>query len=150
MSQSLSKIYVHAIFSTKHRIPCLSSELRSDLYPYAAGVLKNMECPAIQIGGTSDHMHILCVLSKNFKPEELMEKIKTPTSKWIKTQGESFSDFHWQNGYGIFSVSQTRVQKVRAYILNQEEHHKRSTFQDEFRKFLIQYEIPYKEEYVWD
>ena len=150
MSQSLAKIYVHAIFSTKHRLPCLSPEIRTELYPYTAGVLKNIDCPAIQIGGTFDHIHVLGLLSKNLKPEELIEKLKTPTSKWIKTKGAQWSDFHWQNGYGLFSVSPSNLEKVQAYILGQEEHHRIASFQDEFRKFLIKYNIPFDERYVWD
>ena len=150
MAQSLAKIYVHAIFSTKHRLPCLTPEIRPELYRYASGVLKNIDCPAIQIGGTEDHMHILGLLSKNINPEEMIEKIKTPTSKWIKTKGEKWAEFHWQNGYGLFSVSQSNVQKVMAYILKQEEHHEKKTFQEEFRLFLKRYQIPYDERYVWD
>jgi REP element-mobilizing transposase RayT len=150
MAQSLSKIYVHAIFSTKHRLPCLSPDIRNDLYGYIAGVLKNLKCPAIQLGGVSDHLHILCELSKNMKPEELIAEVKVPATKWLKQKGCPLSTFSWQNGYGIFSVSQSQVERVRAYILDQEEHHRQKTFQDEFRKFLTKFQIPYDEQYVWD
>ena len=150
MAQSLSKIRVHVIFSTKGRVPSLSSEIRPELYAYAATVLKNLECPAIQIGGTEDHVHILCTLSKNMSVAKLVEEIKKPTSRWLKSKGDRFREFYWQNGYGAFSVSQSDVKRVREYILNQEEHHRRVTFQEEFRKFLERYEVEFDEKHIWD
>ncbi len=109
-----------------------------------------MNCPAIQVGGVSDHMHILCSMSKNVDAAELIEQIKTPASKWIKTKGAGLRNFYWQGGYGVFSVSPTNLDRIRRYILVQEEHHKRVTFQDEFRKFLKCYQIKYDERYIWD
>lgn len=150
MAQSLSKIRVHVIFSTKGRVPCLSSEIRPELYAYAATVLKNVDCPAIQIGGTEDHIHILCTLSKNTSVAKLVEEIKKPTSRWLKSKGDRFQEFYWQNGYGAFSVSQSDVKRVREYILNQEAHHGKVTFQEEFRKFLERYEVEFDEKHIWD
>lgn len=150
MAQSLSKIYVHVIFSTKHRWACLDAGIREELFPYMATVLNNLDCPAIQVGGASDHPHALCVMSKNIEAKKLIEEMKKPTSKWLKAKGALYGKFSWQNGYGAFSVSQSQVQRVRSYILGQEEHHKRQTFQDEYRAFLKKYEIPYDERYVWD
>ena len=150
MSQSLAQIYVHAIFSTKNRVPCLAPDLCAELYPYTVQVLNNMNCPAIQVGGVSDHMHILCRMSKNVDASKLIEGIKTPTSKWVKTQGTGLRNFYWQGGYGVFSVSPTNLDRVKRYILGQEEHHKKVTFQDEFRNFLKRYQIEYDERYVWD
>lgn len=150
MSQSLAKIYVHSIFSTKGRNAWLVENIRSDLYAYMATVLKNMNCPVIQIGGTTDHVHVLNVLSKNMSMAQLIEGIKKPTSKWLKTKGMAYGKFHWQNGYGAFSVSQSHVDKVKQYIANQEEHHRQVSFEDEFRSFLDKYQMPYDEKYVWD
>jgi len=150
MSQSLAKIYVHAIFSTKQRVTCLYPELCAELYPYAATVLKNMDCSPIQIGGVSDHLHILCAMSKHLKLIDFIAEIKRPTSKWVKTQGAALRNFSWQSGYGAFSVSQSQVERVRNYIVTQTEHHRRRTFQEEFRAFLKRYQIEYDERYVWD
>jgi putative transposase len=150
MSQSLAKITVHVAFSTKGREPCLPEDVRQELWPYAATVLRNIECPAVQIGGAADHMHILCVLSKNLSVAQLVEKVKTATSKWLKTKDDSLANFHWQNGYGAFSVSPSHVERVKEYIAGQEEHHRKTTFQDELRLLLGRYGIGYDERYVWD
>ena len=150
MAQSLSKIYVHAIFSTKNRLPCLEPAICTELYPYAATVLKNLACRPIQIGGAEDHLHILCILSKNVAVAKLIEEIKKPTSKWLKTKGAAFGKFGWQNGYGAFSVSQSHLESVRTYVAGQEKHHRTVTFQEEFRRFLERYQVEYDERYVWD
>ncbi|MCX8035612.1 MAG: IS200/IS605 family transposase [Candidatus Sumerlaeia bacterium] len=150
MSQSLSRILIHAIFSTKNRIAHLTPAIRRDLYPYAATVLANMGCPPIQIGGMDDHIHIFCVLSKSLSVAQFIENIKKPTSRWLKTKDPALQEFHWQNGYGAFSVSQSRMPNVRQYIRNQEIHHKTVSFQDEFRKFLKEYGVAFDEQYVWD
>ena len=150
MAQSLAKIIMHIIFSTKNRTPCLNDDTREELYRYMSTVLKNLDCPAIQIGGIKDHVHILCTLSKNYSIAKLIEEVKNPTSRWIKSKGKAFSKFHWQNGYGAFSVSQSNIEQVRIYIKNQEEHHRKFTFQDEFVRFLDKYQVPYDERYVWD
>jgi REP element-mobilizing transposase RayT len=149
-AQSHAKILVHVIFSTKSRVRCLSRAIRDELYPYAATVLKNLECAAILIGGVEGHVHILCCLSRNLSIAELIEEIKKPTSKWLKTKGVALARFHWQNGYGVFSVSPSNVAKVRDYIANQEQRHRRLTFQEEFRRFLQKHQIAYDERYVWD
>jgi REP element-mobilizing transposase RayT len=95
-------------------------------------------------------MHILCTLSKNLAVKDLIEKVKTPTSKWLKAKSQTLQKFHWQAGYGAFSVSASQLEKVSAYIRNQEQHHQKMGFQDEFRKFLKRYKIQYDERYVWD
>ena len=150
MSQSLSKIIVHIIFSTKNRLACISPEIRHELYPYMATVLKNMDCPAIIIGGTSDHVHILCVLSKKLSIADLVEEVKKPTSIWLKSKGAMFGKFYWQKGYGAFSVSQSKVKTVREYINNQERHHRKMTFEEELRGFLNKHEVDFDERYIWD
>ena len=150
MSQSLAKIYIHAIFSTKNRASCLSPDIRHELFPYMATVLQNLDCPPIIVGGEKDHLHILCALSKNLSAKDFIAKIKPPTSKWLKTKGVRFGKFQWQNGYGVFSVSASNLYREKKYIMNQAEHHKKVSFQDEFREFLKRYEIEYDEEHVWD
>jgi REP element-mobilizing transposase RayT len=151
MPQSLAKIYVHAVFSTKHRYPFLTDRaIRSEMHAYLGGTCKTLECPVIAVGGVEDHVHVLCVLSKNISAANLVQKIKQSSSKWIKSKGEMLQKFGWQNGYGIFSVSQSQVETVRRYIAGQEQHHRRKTFQNEFRLLLEKYEIEYDEKYVWD
>jgi REP element-mobilizing transposase RayT len=98
----------------------------------------------------ADHVHSLFALSKNHSIAEIVYEVKRGSSKWIKTQASAFRNFHWQSGYGAFSVSQSHVDQVRKYIAEQERHHRRHTFQDEFREILGRYEIAYDERYVWD
>jgi len=150
MSQSLSKIYVHLIFSTKHREPLLMSSVRAPLHSYLATVLNNQECPALKVGGTGDHAHCLFRLSKNLALAKAVEKVKTSSSQWLKTQAGPLHSFHWQSGYAAFSVSSSEVCSVEAYIEEQEKHHRVVSFQEEYRKFLREYGIEYDERYVWD
>ena len=150
MSQSLSMNLVHLIYSTKNRIPCFGPDIRPALFKYQAGIFREWGSPAIEIGGEKDHVHALFVLSKNHALCKIIEEVKKGSSKWMKTQGSAFQDFCWQGGYGAFSVSQSHVSDVRAYILRQEEHHRTMTFQEEFRKFLERYGIEYDDRYVWD
>jgi REP element-mobilizing transposase RayT len=152
MSQSLAKVFVHIAYSTKQRRPWLRDPaLRAELYAYNATVLKeDVDSPAILINGVEDHLHILCLLSRKFAIMDVIKSSKTETSKWIKKQGPTYKDFEWQAGYGIFSVSQSKVEQVRRYIANQERHHKRMSFQDEFRKICTKHGLEVDERYVWD
>lgn len=150
MGQSLNKIYVHLVFSTKHRNPLITDLIREELFSYLGGICKNLECIPIQVGGHYDHIHILCLLSKKIPLMKLIEEVKSHSSKWIKTKGSEFGDFYWQNGYGAFSVNPTELEIVKNYIINQEEHHKKKTFQEEFGAFLKKYNVEYDEKYVWD
>jgi REP element-mobilizing transposase RayT len=150
MPQSLSRVLVHLIFSTKHRVPILTPAIQAELHPYLAVVLRDNECPSLQVGGVEDHVHLFFALSRTLTIAKVVEIVKTSSSKWIKTKGAEFAGFHWQGGYGAFSVSQSNADDVIRYIRNQEEHHRTISFQDEFRKFLELYQIEYDERYVWD
>lgn len=150
MPQSLSSILTHLVFSTKNREPLLTGVVASEIHPYLAGVLSKIDCPPLQVGGVGDHVHLLFRLARTKTMAEVVEKVKTSSSKWIKTKGPEFSRFHWQSGYGVFSVSQSDARTVIAYIQNQPEHHKRMTFQDEYRRLLERYRVSYDERYVWD
>lgn len=150
MPQSLSQLYVHLAFSTKHREPLLLAPLRAQMHSYLATVLTNSGSPAIKVGGTSDHVHALFRLAKNTSLAEIVEEIKTSSSKWIKTKGRAMASFHWQSGYGGFSVSPADVEKVAEYIAQQETHHRAVSFQEEYRKLLESHGIEYDERYVWD
>lgn len=150
MPQSLARTLLHLIFSTKHRQPVLSAEVQGKLFPYIGGILRERESPSLCIGGHVDHVHILFLLSKNLALAKVVEDVKKVSSKWIKTQGVEFHDFHWQNGYGSFSVSQSNAPAVTRYIQNQETHHRRRTYQEELREFLRKHEVEFDERYLWD
>ncbi|MGB0930113.1 MAG: IS200/IS605 family transposase [Chitinophagales bacterium] len=150
MPQSLVKNYVHLVFSTKHRQPLITKKIQPELYAYMGGICSSLECYPRAIGGVEDHVHILCLLSQKIALMKLLEKVKSKSSRWIKTKGEEFEGFYWQNGYGAFSVNPTQEGVVKRYIQNQEEHHKNKTFKTEFRYFLNKYKLEYDERYVWD
>lgn len=107
MAQSLAKNYIHIIFSTKHREHTLQKKDLPEIFSYLAGILSNLQCSPIIVGGVSDHIHVFCVLSKNITLAKLVEELKSNSSKWIKTKGTEYINFAWQNGYGAFSVSQS-------------------------------------------
>ncbi len=150
MPQSLAKIYIHLIFSTKNREPLLGDAVRSDLHAYLGGILRDLDCPALELNTEPDHAHVLFMLARTHAPSDVVGQLKRGSSAWLKTKGDAFAAFHWQNGYGAFSVSQSGVEEVREYIQRQHEHHRRVSFQDEFRAFLRRYEITFDERYVWD
>jgi REP element-mobilizing transposase RayT len=151
MAQSLAKIIVHTIFSTKNRQPHLRDpRLREELNRYIGGILLELDCQPIVVGGVEDHVHILCNLSRICEPANMVKEVKRGSSLWLKTKGPGLSSFAWQSGYGIFSIGYSQIESVRSYIARQEEHHRQVSFQDEFRQFLKRYEIKFDERYVWD
>lgn len=150
MPQSLSSVLVHLVFSTKNREPLIRGPVESELHAYSTTVLENAGCPALAMNGTADHVHVLCNLSRVKSIANVVEDLKTSTSKWIKTKGPSYRGFHWQAGYGAFSVSPSSVDRVVRYIERQREHHRTRSFQDEFRVLLNKHGIPCDERYVWD
>ena len=148
MPQSLSCVIVHLIFSTKDRFPFLDAAMAPRIYAYMATILRDMNSQAFRVGGTADHVHIACTLPRTICQGDLMKKVKITSSQWAKEQGKS--KFSWQQGYGIFSVSKSHLDSVLQYIDDQEEHHRKKTFQEEFRAFLDKYHVAYDEQYVWD
>lgn len=151
MPQSLANVLIHLVFSTKNRVPFLRRrEDRDVMTGYLIGTLQNISCPSLCVGVVEDHVHILCLLHRTISIAKLVEEIKTSSSARIKEEGSHLANFHWQNGYGVFSVSQSIVEEVKRYIDNQEEHHRRRTFQEEFRLLLERHGIEYDERYVWD
>jgi REP-associated tyrosine transposase len=150
MPQSLVRNYVHITFSTKDRASLIVPEIEGELFNYLGGICKNLECNPIIVGGHKDHVHILCLLSQKIALMKLIEVVKSHSSRWIKTKDESFKKFYWQNGYGAFSVNPSGLEVVKNYILNQKEHHRKRTFQEEYVLFLKKYEVEYDERYIWD
>ncbi len=150
MPQSLVYNYIHITFSTKDRHPFIDKNISNELFGYLAGICKNKECKPIIVGGHKDHVHILCLLSQKIALMKLIEQIKSHSSKWIKTKGKHYQNFYWQKGYGAFSVNPTEIGIVEEDIRNQEKHHEKKSFKDEYRAFLKKYKIDYNEKYVWD
>lgn len=150
MPQSLSNLLIHLVFSTRHREPFIRGPVESELHAYGTTVLNNFGCPAIAFNGTADHVHLLFNLSRVKTVAQVVETLKTSTSKWIKSKGVNFAGFHWQTGYGAFSVSQSNVTEVVAYINNQKEHHSQRSFQDEMRLLFQKHGMEFDERYVWD
>ncbi len=150
MAQSLSNVLVHLVFSTKHRRGWIDVGIEEELFRYVSGICRELNCPSHKIGASDDHIHIACSLSRTISISELVEGIKAGSSKWIKTKGDRYAGFCWQNGYGAFSVGQSQLEDLRRYISNQHEHHRKISFQDEYREFLKRYEVVYDERYVWD
>lgn len=150
IGQSLSQNYIHIIFSTKKRKPLILPEVENELHAYIGGICKRMDSTPIKIGGTANHIHILCKLSKKVTLVKLMEDVKSHSSNWIKTKSDRLRGFYWQDGYSAFSVNPAEVDVAINYIANQKEHHKQKSFQEEYRAFLKKYNVDYDERYVWD
>ena len=150
MSQALAKIYLHLIFSTKNRECSIPDDVRCDLHSYMGGILHGLGCSPIEINTEPDHAHILFVMTRTETVSNVVGQIKKSSNDWLRNRDAQFRDFYWQGGYGVFSVSQSNVEEVRHYIRGQREHHKRVSFQEEFRSFLKRYEIEFDERYVWD
>jgi putative transposase len=148
MSQSFVQIYVHIVFHTKDNVKMIREDIETELFSYLGGILKNNKSTPLQIGGTSDHVHILCTLPKTMTPADLVEEIKKSSSKWIKTKGAHYKNFYWQDGYGGFSVSSSGVEPVKRYILNQKKHHEKVSFIDEYKTLLEEYGIPFEDRYL--
>ncbi len=150
MPQSLVKLLVHAVFSTKNRVDLITLEIENGLFGYMHGIVENNKSKLIAANGTANHVHLLISLGKVISISELIGDIKRDSSVWIKTQDAQFKNFHWQEGYGAFSIGQSQVGTVMKYIANQKEHHQKKTFENEMREFYRRYDIEYDERYVWD
>jgi len=150
MAQSLSNILLHIVFSTKHRQLWIDEHIEAELVKYLATACRTLECLSHAIGAADDHIHIACSLSRTLTVSKLVQEIKQDSSKWMKPKGERYTEFAWQNGYGAFSIGQSQLRDLRAYITNQREHHRRTTFQDEFRQICAKYGVEFDERYVWD
>jgi REP element-mobilizing transposase RayT len=150
MPQSLARLHIHLVFSTKNRERIITDDVRSPLHAFMATVLQNLGCAPVLINSVEDHAHLLFDLARTISLSQAVEDVKKSSSKWIKTQGPEFAGFAWQAGYGAFAVSESNVETVRAYIANQREHHRTKTFQEEYRAFLERHNVAFDERYVWD
>ena len=150
MPQSLAQILVHLVFATKYRVPILADDIRDELHAYIGGIVENQKGTLLKAGSVADHIHLLIAHPRTCAPAELVQEIKSGSSKWLKTKGTRYANFHWQGGYGIFSVNPRDRGVVERSIANQAEHHRKKTFQYEYRRMLKQYDIQYDERMVWD
>jgi len=150
MSQSLSNVLVHLIFSTKDRMRSLQGVDKESLHKYVMGILTQHSCVPLASNSVDDHIHLLLGLGRTITIADLVKELKTGTAKWIHRSAPERAAFAWQRGYGIFSISPSHKDAVIHYINTQEEHHQRVTFQDEFRRFLKVYGLTHDESYVWD
>jgi len=151
MPQSLSCLFVHAIFSTHNRIRFLDDlAQRQATYAYMAGISKHHGFTPILINGMSDHVHILATQSRTVTISNWVGQMKTRSTLWVKDQDWGSKNFGWQHGYAAYSVSVSDVDRVRQYISDQESHHRKQSFQDEYRQFMREHGIQWLEEFVWD
>jgi putative transposase len=150
MPQSLSSILIHLVFSTKNRQPFITQEIEHELYKYLGGIFRNCQCPSLLIGGEKDHIHALFSLLRGSTVAKLVEEVKSSSSKWIKGKGNEFETFQWQAGYGAFSIGQSGVEELKRYFADQKEHHRRASFENEFRALCRRYNVEIDERYVLD
>jgi REP element-mobilizing transposase RayT len=151
MPQSLSTVYIHVVFSTKDREPFLrDAEIQKEMHAYLGGISKKLDCSPVIVGGVEDHVHLLCRFARIISQADWVKEIKRVSSIWIKQREPSLAPFAWQGGYGAFSVSASAIDKISQYIIGQQDHHKRQTFQDEYRGLLGKHDIKWDERFVWE
>ncbi|HZS47601.1 MAG TPA: IS200/IS605 family transposase [Blastocatellia bacterium] len=149
MAETLTSLLVHVVFSTKDRADLITPEIEPRLFSYFGGIARKMDSRLIDAGGTSNHVHLLISQSKNVALANLLQELKKSSSQWIKGQGSEFAKFHWQDGYGGFSIGASQIPQVKSYLAKQKHHHRKITFQEEYLEFLKKYEIRYNEKYLW-
>ncbi len=151
MPQSLSRVLIHTIFSTKNRKPYFKEAgFRGQLHSYLGGTAGRLGCQPLRTGGVSDHIHLLTTLSRTVTIAEFVKELKRVSTGWIQQQRGTYRNFRWQSGYAVFSVSESKVAEVVRYIDSQEEHHKSVTFEEEFRELLRRHGVEFDERFVWD
>lgn len=149
MAQTLTRVLVHFITSTKERQPFITPDIEPALHRYIGGIARNLDSPCLAIGGDVDHFHALISLSKNISLANLALNLKRDSSRWIKAKGGAMARFRWQDGYSTFSIGEAQVETLKRYIARQHEHHRKVSFQDELRIFLRKYKMEYDERYIW-
>lgn len=150
MPQSLHVKYPHLVFSTKNREALITGDIESRLYEYMGGIVRDFGAVCIEINGMPDHVHLIIRDSKSIDDVKFIKELKGSSSRWVNENLDLPNRFSWQAGYGWFSVGPANLENACSYVKRQKEHHKKITFQDEYRKFLEQYKVEYDERYVWD
>lgn len=149
MPSSFTNLLYHVIFSTKERRPLITAALRGELYPYIGGIVRNERGVLLEIGGMPDHVHLVCRFRADASVAEMVRLIKSNSSKWANERGDLTDGFAWQVGYGAFTISKSQLPAVQRYVQNQEQHHRRVSFKEEFVALLEKHEIKYDERYLW-
>ena len=149
MAQTLTRLLTHIVFSTKERRNLITPAVETELHAYLGGICRNRQSPALVIGGSENHVHLLISLSKNIALSDLTMTLKKDSSKWIKTNGTAFRHFHWQDGYGAFSIGESQVGAVTDYIRGQKEMHKSMSFEDELVALAERYGVAFDSRYLW-
>lgn len=150
MANTFSQIYIHLVFAVKGRENCIDPKWKDELFKYICGIVNNKDQKVYAINGMPDHLHVLVSIKPNYAVSELMKDIKANSSRWINEQRLVAGKFQWQEGFGAFSVSQSQIEKVVHYIDEQEIHHKKTTFREEYLNFLNSYKIEYDEKYLFE
>ena len=149
MANTYTQIYIHSVFSVQNRISLISQEWKEDLFKYITGIVQNNGHKLIAINGMPDHLHIFIGMKPNQGLSDLMQDIKGDSSKWINSKGFVQGRFEWQAGFGGFSYSISQIDSVVKYINNQETHHKKKTFIEEYLDFLKKFKVPHDERYIF-
>lgn len=150
MSHTHTNLLFHIVFSTKERVPMLDANLKPRLFAYMGGIIRELGGTALLTNGSADHVHILASLPAKLAVSEVVGKVKANTSGWVHREFSDRRSFGWQTGFAAFTVSHSQKRSVLEYIANQEEHHRKVSFQEEFRLFLKRHEIEYDEKYLWE
>ena len=150
MATTFTNLLYHIVFSTKERRPMITEPIRSELYPYLGGIVREKDGILLEIGGTVDHVHIFAKLKQHIAIADILRELKANSSKLLNERPDLGQWYGWQTGYGAFTVSASQVSRVRNYIRNQEEHHRKRSFQEEFVNLLDKHGIEYEERYLWD
>ena len=150
MADTFSQIYIHLVFSVKERQNVIHKTWREELFKYVSGIVKGKDQKVFEIGGMPDHIHILISLRPNCMISELVNSVKTNSSKWINSRGFVKGKFNWQEGYGAFSYGQSQLDHVIQYINNQEQHHQKRSFKEEYIELLQRFNVKFEEKYLFD
>ena len=149
MAETYASLYVHLVFSTKDRQPTLHADFRERIWRYLGGIARGEEMRAIEVGGAADHIHALLSLAPTLAPATVAKLLKGNSSKWINESLDLPTRFEWQEGYGAFSVGVSQIDRTVTYIRDQEQHHRKKSFQEEYLGFLKKHGIQYDERYIW-
>lgn len=149
MAHTYTSLHYHIVFSTKNRQPRIHADIEQRVWEYVGGIARQHNMKALRIGGVEDHLHVLVGAPPTIPVSKIAQVLKGGSSKWIHETFSALADFAWQEGYGAFSVSRSQLPEVERYIATQREHHRKQTFQEEFRALLERHGIEYDERYVW-
>ena len=150
MARTLIELYIHIVFSTQNRLNLVHPEIEAELYRYVPGTVANLDSRCLAVNGTQNHIHLLVSPGKTIALSNLVREIKKGSTSWLKREGGVRRGFHWQDGYGGFSVGRSGLPTVRNYIASQKEHHRRASYEEEFIALLEESGITYDERYLWD